>query len=50
MILFIFICLAALLSAFLVMISVQLIRIEKSVSQITEITEIHVKKMYGKKI
>lgn len=50
MLLFIFTCIALFITAFLVMIAIQLIGIEKVISEITEITELHVKKIYGKKL
>lgn len=44
---FIFVCLSVILFAFLVMLSIQLIRIEKALIEISETTEAMVKKFYG---
>ncbi|KMQ50944.1 hypothetical protein CHISP_2086 [Chitinispirillum alkaliphilum] len=45
--LFIAICIAAFMAAFLLIISIQLIRIEKTILNITELSERHVKRLYG---
>lgn len=44
---FVFICLSVLLVAFLLMLSIQLIRMEKTLTEISELTEAMVKKFYG---
>lgn len=48
MILFFFVCLSSILITLLIMMSVQMIRIEKMINGITDYTEIKVKKLYGK--
>lgn len=48
MILFILSILSFLVGAFLVMVAVQLIRIERILNDCTNLTEMHVKKLYGK--
>ena len=48
MILFIFSCLSIFITVFLIMVSIQIIRLEKLVSEIDEIAEGNVEKMYGK--
>jgi hypothetical protein len=48
MILFILSVLSFLVGAFLVMVAVQLIRIERILNDCTNLTEMHVKKLYGK--
>lgn len=45
--LFIAVCLALFMIAFLLIISVQFIRIEKTVIHLTELSEKHVKRLYG---
>lgn len=49
MITFIFLCLSVMMTAFIVMICVQLLKIEKSVITLTLIAEKHIKTLYGKK-
>lgn len=49
MVFFILMCLSTLIVALLVMLSSQLIRVEKQISDITDLTEVKVKKLYGKK-
>ncbi len=46
MFIFILSALSALITAFLVMVAVQLLRIEKTISECVEIAEIRVKKLY----
>ena len=48
MVLFILSVLSCLIGAFLVMIAVQLIRIERILNNCSNLTEMHVKKLYGK--
>lgn len=48
MIFFILSVLAALIGAFLVMTAVQLIRIERVITECADIADVKVKKMYGK--
>ncbi|NLE00116.1 MAG: hypothetical protein GX640_09590 [Fibrobacter sp.] len=46
---FVFTLLAILVIAFLIMLTIQLIRIERTIIDISEVTEARVKKLYGKK-
>ena len=46
---FILTTLSALITAFLIMIALQLIRMEKVVAECTDIADIKVKKLYGRK-
>jgi hypothetical protein len=48
MVFFILSTLSVLISAFLIMIAIQLIRIEKIISDSTDLAEVHVKKLYRK--
>ncbi len=48
MLLFIMSCLGILLAAFLIMISVQIIDLEKRLKSIIDLTEVKVKRLYGK--
>jgi hypothetical protein len=45
---FILLCLSTILTSFLIMIVIQLLRIEKTISNSTDSTESYVKKLYGK--
>jgi hypothetical protein len=45
---FVFICLSVMLIAFLIMIAIQLIRVEKMVTLLSEQTEAKVKFLFGK--
>lgn len=47
--LFIFGCLAVFISAVLLLVAIQVIRIEKTVQDICNFTEAKVRKLYGKK-
>jgi hypothetical protein len=44
---FVFVCLAVIACSFLIMLAVQIIRMEKALIEISEITESMVKKFYG---
>lgn len=44
---FVFVCLAVIICSFLIMLAIQLIRMEKALIEISEITESMVKKFYG---
>lgn len=44
---FVFVCLSVFICAFLIMLTVQLIKMEKALIEISEITESMVKKIYG---
>jgi len=46
---FVFVCLAVIVCSFLIMLVVQLIKMEKALIEISEITESMVKKFYGNK-
>jgi hypothetical protein len=48
MLFFILFSLAVLLAAFLIMISVQIIGLEKNLKSVIELTEFKVRKLYGK--
>ena len=48
MLLFVLSCLMVLLAAFLIMIAVQMINVEKQIKTIADYTEYKVKKLYGK--
>lgn len=48
MVFFILSTLSALITAFLIMTAVQLIRIERIISDATDLTDVHVKKLYRK--
>ncbi len=43
---FVFVCLAVVVCSFLIMLAIQLIRMEKAIIEISEITESMVKKFY----
>ncbi len=44
---FVFVCLAVIICSFLIMLAIQLIRMEKALIEISEITESMVKRFYG---